>query len=78
MKILKEGDGEPTVIQLDPEESFIVFYEDGGHEAFLAMSDYPEDDDASAKPSMVEVSIALIALVDPQIRGLIEEKIEDA
>lgn len=78
MKIVKEAPGEPTVIQLETDESCLVFYADGRHEAFVASPKNPDDEDEIAKPSMVEVCIALVALSDPQIRAMIEEKFTDA
>jgi len=75
MKILRETPGGPTIIQLEFEESIIVFDKEGDCEAFI--SNHADDDD-SARPSAVEVSIALVALTDPIIRALIEEKFADA
>jgi len=81
MRILREGPGEPTVIEIAVGESIIVFDDDGGHEAMMAdvgEGEQDEDGDEIANISAVEVTIALIALADPIIRALIEEKITDA
>lgn len=78
MKIIKEAPGEPTVIQIETDESCLIFYADGKHEAFVASPDNPEDENALAKASMVEVCIALIALQDPQIRAMIEDRFSNA
>ena len=78
MKILSEGNGAPTVIQLDSTESLIVFTEDGGHKALMASPDNPDDENELAKASAIELMIALTALNDPMIRSMIEERISNA
>jgi hypothetical protein len=78
MRVLEETPGGPTIIQIEPNESILVFHEDGGHEALIASPDDDEDEDEDAKPSAVEITIALVALTDPMVRALIEEKFSDA
>ncbi len=77
MKVLQEHPDGSTIIELGMHESAIVFHEDGGHEALAAMDD-ADDESEVARPSAIEMSIALIALIDPVIRALIEERISDA
>lgn len=76
MKVLQENPNGSTIIELGMDESAIFFDSEGGHEALSAVDE--EDEDEMAKPSAVEMSIALIALIDPNVRALIEEKISDA
>ena len=77
MKVLQEHPNGSTIIELGVHESAIIFDQDGGHEALASMDD-DDDEDEMVKPSAAELSIALIALIDPVIRALIEERISDA
>lgn len=78
MKILQEAPGHPTIIELEANESAVIFHEDGCHTTLMTIPDEDEHEDEDAKPSAIELTIAMIALLDPRIRSLIEETIEDA
>jgi len=80
MKVLQENPNGSTIIELGMDESAIFFDKEGGHEALSAVDDDGDGDgdDEMTKPSAVEMSIALIALIDPNVRALIEERISDA
>ena len=78
MKILQEAPGHHTIIELEADESAIVFHEDGSHTSMMTMDDDDDDKDENVKPSAIELTIAMIALLDPRMRSLIEETIEDA
>lgn len=76
MKILSEAPGQPTVIELNRDESAIIFFADGRTQALMAG---PEKDlEEDAKPSAIEMVIALTALSDPTVRAMIEERISNA
>ena len=77
MKVLEEKEDGSIVIEIGMYESVLIFDKEGGHEALASMDD-TDDEDEIARPSAVEMSIALIALIDPTVRALIEERISDA
>ena len=78
MKILHDAAGEPTILEINRDESIIIFERDGSvGVSIMASPEDEEDEDSYAPPSAASMAIALIALSDPQIRMLIEQKLTD-
>lgn len=72
MKILHEAAGQSTIIEIDRNESLIVFNEDGEIEQSL-MSDPGNSD--YLNPSANSMAIAMIALSDIRFRDMIAKHI---
>lgn len=73
MKILKQIENGPTTIEISPQESAIIFKEDGTPEALMSGPAQSEDEEANASTWMCFV--ALHAALDEEFRAMVEAKI---
>jgi len=74
MKILHEAAGHPTIIEVERDESVIVFDKDG-EVARALMSDSGEDE--YLNPSANSMAVAVVAVSDQRFRDMIAKHISD-
>ena len=76
MKILHSAPGEPTIIELPSSSSLLAWDEEGNMEMLLSEEGLGDDEEAEVSAGVMEATLAMIALRNPDLRARVVARFE--